>query len=188
MDAPILMKYFVEQDDQLSILRNCVLETTRARRARLLQVAKGYGADAMVMRGCRAIGLSWHMPAGPAAENRPGLSFYGSEEGESADFVYHNYLPNKRFSFGRTLAKELERLNLLTRTPSEQLVQALDADRHIPGRSDRSRTGMALFVTVAGIVKGKVVLKVPTTPDEPFEAPVGMAQIKHSEFIALTEE
>lgn len=98
-------------------------------------------------------------------------------------------VPNRRFKEGRKLVEDLKAASLRY-SPSEFILDHYDANRMVPTEMSGSRTGFGLAVAVGFPLpdKKRLTLDVPVDPNDPFVPSEGVREIKHSEYIALTEE
>lgn len=103
--------------------------------------------------------------------------------------------PDRRYKEGKVYANELNHCNKLkAKHPdfSGFVVKKLAVDCQVIGPASGSRTGAAMYFSVAGVVKNTLVVKIPAGGDsssDPFPPiPDCLTEIKKSEFVALTEE
>ena len=73
---------------------------------------------------------------------------------------------------------------------SKFILDKLNLHRMVAGTSQSSRTGSALYYSVAGIVSGKILVSIPGSKEsehgrEPFpEVPAWLREVKESEWLA----
>lgn len=180
---PEQRRYFVAEGDEAQELKEKILGKLNAQRDQHKALAKKYGADQLVKyNDGRVVGLAFKSEESEPA-TRDGLTFKNAQEGDGC--TWHTYRPNRKTKLGKQIQADMEAIKAYR--GSDDIVSHYDAWRHcvVP---HAGRTGMAMAVSVGGIVKGKVVLSVPVNDSEPFDPPKGLREIKKSEWIALTEE
>lgn len=176
-------RYFVADDADAEQLKEMILSKINAQRGQHRALAAKYEADEVVKYDDgRVVGLAFKSADGEPAQ-RDGLTFRSSQPDDG--FTWHTYKPNRRTKIGKQLQADMSAIKAYS--GSDTIVRHYGAYRHavVPHAGS---TGMAMAVSVGGIVKGKVVLSVPVSENEPFDPPTSLREIKKSEWIALTEE
>lgn len=118
------------------------------------------------------------------ADERPGLLHVTNETRYSA------FKPDKRTSLGKQIAKDLQTLGRFDF--SDFVCKEFGVRRMVAGKDKHSPTGLSMFSSVAGYMNKQLVFSIPMGGDgggdkEP-AIPADFREIKHSEFIAITEE
>lgn len=101
----------------------------------------------------------------------------------------YGYYPKLNCKAGKELAAKL-RDPALAFDINDHIIKRLKISRMVAGRHAASRTGMALYSSVAGIAKGKILVIIPGAPDNPDggdpmpSVPEWMREVKESEWLA----
>lgn len=153
-----------------------------AREARKALIAE-YETDGLILSvwdDGKVAGLAFDKPT-----SRPylaGETRLSSREG-------YGYYPKLSTKEGKRLAKRLE-AEELTFSQSNFILDKLRLRRMVAGPSSASRTGSALYYSVAGIVSGKILISIPGSKEnehgrDPFpEVPAWLREVRESEWLA----
>ena len=153
-----------------------------AREARKALIAE-YETDGLVLSvwgNGKVTGLAFEKPT-----SRP----YLKGETRLKNGGGYGYYPKLSTKEGKRLAERLEAENL-TFSQSNFILDRLRLRRMVTGPSSASRTGHALYYSVAGIISGKVLVSIPGSKEnehgkDPFpEVPAWLREVKESEWLA----
>lgn len=176
-------RYFVAEGPEAEAIKQKVLDTLTEQRRQHNELAEKYGADQVLRwNDGRVAGFAFKAGPGDIVE-RDGLKFDRRESNGDSEWLL--YSPNKRSKLGKQIAADMAAIKGYS--GSDEIVQHYGAYR-ISFVRHQGPTGQAMAISVAGIIKGTVVLSVPVNEQEPFDPPAGLREIKKSEYIALTEE
>lgn len=154
------------------------------------EIKKEYGADGIFCSGDRIIAFGFKLKSPSAAI--PGKRGFTSTRFREKSETFAVYRPNLRFKEGKEFDKKARHRNQLAEEIpqfSEFIVKKFGLPRFIVGRHEGSKTGTALFHSVAGVAKGILVVVIPFSADNPLpDVPQEFERIKKSEYVALTEE
>jgi hypothetical protein len=158
-------------------------------------ILEEYGADSLYTNSEFLWGLAFKAPKPEEGKFKPEIKQRDGFRGEAQERDgqwYVIYRADKRRKQGKQFAKRQEAYNsLMKKNPcfSDFVVEKLGIQRMVVGEHAASRTGVALYYSVAGMAKGIVVVKVPVDQEHSApKIPAGYTEIKKSEFVALTEE
>lgn len=175
--------YYIGEGPQAEELIVETLERENvAREARKALIAD-YEADGLILsvwRDGKVTGLTFDKPT-----SRP----YLKGETRLSNREGYGYYPKLNTKEGKRLAKRLE-AEELTFSQSNFILDKLRLRRTVAGPSSASRTGCALYYSVAGIVSGKVLVSIPggkewEEGEDPFpEVPAWLREVKESEWLA----
>jgi hypothetical protein len=137
------------------------------------EVADEYGAEGCFTVGRCVIGLMFK----EKSENDFLSLFEQNEDG-------YCYKPRRNFKAGKELQNRLDAIQ--TVRPSEFIVNKLGVSRMSAGKHLGSRTGMAMYHSVAGYNHGVLVVKIPAGEggDPMPTVPEWLREVKESEFLA----
>lgn len=93
------------------------------------------------------------------------------------------FVPDMRTKQGRAIAKQIKKVGAFDF--STFMCRSLAVERSFIGKH---AVGSAMYYAVIGVVNDAVVAVIPTTDKHPFTPPSGFREIRHSEYIAMTEE
>lgn len=153
-----------------------------AREARKALIAE-YETDGLILsvwNDGKVAGLAFEKPT-----NRP----YLKGETRLSNGEGYGYYPKLSTKEGKRLAERLK-AEELTFSRSNFILDKLCLRRIVAGASQSSRTGRALYYSVAGIISGKVLVSIPGGKEreggeDPFpEVPVWLREVKESEWLA----
>lgn len=154
-----------------------------AREARKALIAE-YKTDGLILSGWgdgKVVGLAFDKPT-----SRP----YLKGETRLSNGEGYGYYPKLSTKEGKRLANRLE-AEELTFNQSKFILDRLHLCRMVAGASSASRTGCALYYSVAGIISGKILVSIPGGKEreggkDPFpEVPVWLREVKESEWLAV---
>lgn len=126
----------------------------------------------------------------PTADEKPG--FLSPSRVHDEGKAMYSYRPDRRTTTGKELAKRLD--DLPDFDFSNFVVKAFGVSRSAIGANAESRTGQAMYVSVAGFIGKTLIFKIPfggysgNNGKDGVDIPADLREIKFSEFIALTEE
>jgi uncharacterized protein DUF5420 len=122
------------------------------------------------------------------ADRKPGFCEPEKRIEEGETFYIHK--PNKASNIGKDLAATLA--NVKPFSFSEFACKAFGVSHHTVGSCAGSRTGQAMYLSVAGYYAPHLVFGIPFGGEgnqgKEVEIPADLREIKKSEFIAITEE
>lgn len=143
-----------------------------------------YEADGLILsrwNNGKVAGLAFEKPT-----SRP----YLKGETRTLGHEGYGYYPKLNTKEGKRLASRLSSEEL-TFSMSKFILDKLHLHRLVTGPSHVSRTGCALYYSVAGIVSGKVLVSIPGGKEreggeDPFpEVPAWLREVKESEWLAV---
>lgn len=178
-------RYFVVEGPEAEALKQKVLGELNKQRAEKNSLASKHGADQVFQWNDGRVAGLVYAGGDDHPETPEGLSLDQRQPNPNGGFWYV-FKPNKRGKAGKAIAAEFAAIKGYR--GSDEIVSHFKAYRGQVVGAASSRTGMAYAVSVAGIIKDKIVLSVPDVENEPFDAPPCMREIKKSEYIAITEE
>ena len=150
------------------------------------KITEKWGSDGICADGQSMLGLFKH---GGGHKDIKGLK--RTEKGRCPE-DYTLYEPDRRCKAGKELQSDIMEYGRIYRKApkfSSFILKKFNFYRMVRGEHRPSTTGLALYFSVAGYVKGVCVIKLPCDKGKSVpDAPEGFEQIKKSEFIALTEE
>lgn len=178
-------------------------------------IAEGERARQLIAEGT-AKNAEWHNAVSAFAEkygtthkwgNQDSVWWIGTAVGKSAPlpsrpgfkveerwFNGHRYAVlhgDKRTVVGKAFSTDLEELNAKGFSFSDFIVREYGVDRSVIGPAQGSRSGLARFISVAGMHKGALVFTIPfggDVGDDDVSIPAELVEIPRSKFIELTEE
>lgn len=154
-----------------------------AREARKALIAE-YKTDGLILSGWgdgKVVGLAFDKPT-----SRP----YLKGETRLSNGEGYGYYPKLSTKEGKRLAERLK-AEELTFSWSNFILDKLRLRRMVAGASSASRTGCALYYSVAGIISGKILVSIPGNKEnehgrDPFpEVPAWLREVKESEWLAV---
>lgn len=154
-----------------------------AREARKALVAE-YETDGLILSvwdNGKIAGLAFDKPT-----SRP----YLKGETRLSNGEGYGYYPKLSTKEGKRLAERLK-AEELTFSRSNFILDKLRLRRMVAGASSASRTGCALYYSVAGIISGKILVSIPGNKEnehgrDPFpEVPAWLREVKESEWLAV---
>lgn len=186
--SEVTIRYFVAEGEKAERVIKEGLEKRKAISAQRSVFVEKYGADGTSEYSYQAPhGLAFNANKCDGAD-KPG--FLKPVRKTQDGVAYYEYRFDKRTKVGKALIEESAGLAFFDF--SMFAVREFDVRRVLIGSSSRSRTGSAMYQSVAGICKGKLVFKIPEGGEERNEQqhpiPAEFRELKKSEFIALTEE
>lgn len=186
--SEVTIRYFVAEGEKAERVIKEGLEKRNAISAQRSAFVEKYGADGTCeYRHQAPHGLAFNADKCDGAD-KPG--FLKPVRNTQDGVTYYEYRFDKRTKVGKALIEECAGLAYFDF--STYAVREFDVSRSLIGSSSRSRTGSAMYISVAGISKGKLVFKIPEGGDERHvqqrPIPAEFRELKKSEFIALTEE
>ncbi len=126
----------------------------------------------------------------PSEEPRPGLLFNGRTLVDEK--TCYRFKPDLRTKVGKYLASTLKTIPLFDF--SRFACKEFKVGNSVFGPHEHSPSGMAMYESVAGIIKGTLIFAIPFGGDmgngNPalLEIPADLVEMKYSEYVALTEE
>ena len=180
----VQFRYFVAEGERAHRLMAEGLEAKQAWVDRRKALAAENGAHSLIWRR-HSVPYGLVFKGGEHAQRKPG--FRQPEIHREGDAKYHVHRPSLTSKAGKTLS---QKLHLVGPEPnfSDAAAQEFGVDRMVAGSHPNSRTGMAVYFAVAGVIKDQLCIKVPVNDSEPLDAPPEFRELKKSEWIALTEE
>lgn len=139
------------------------------------QLCTEYGAQGVVGNRSNVSGLVFE-----EKQDAPHLKLTKQANG------YFWYAPRRNSKTGKTLAAKLGAKDL-SFDVSDHIVGTLGLHRMVVGKHQGSRTGMAMYLSVAGFSGKKIIVKVPADTDDgdPIPTvPAWLRTVKESEFLA----
>lgn len=174
--------YYIGKGPESNALVAEVLEKNTTVTAARVALRDEYGADALILGG-------WDNDriAGLGFKEKQSIPFLKGERHTKDGYAYY---PKQSCKAGKELATKMAN-PALTFNASSFIVNTLGISREVIGEQARSRTGMAMYYTTAGIFKGVLLIKIPkntscATPctDTMPVVPAWLREVKESEFLA----
>lgn len=184
--SKVIKRYFIADNERAQQIAKdglaLVNEASRNRSAYLAEV----GVDGLWERRHQApFGIVVYQEEGA---QRPGYLKPEQQTEDGKRFWIHR--PDKRTTIGKAALKALAKLS--TFDFSDYACKAFGVSYSVIGWHRESRSGMAMYSSAAGFMKGVMVFCIPFGDDgnhhSPPVIPEDLREIKKSEYIALTEE
>lgn len=174
--------YIGEGPEALVLISEALARESVARKARKALIAE-YETDGLILsvwNDGKVAGLAFEKPT-----SRP----YLKGETRLSNGEGYGYYPKLSTKEGKRLAQKLE-AEELTFSMSKLILDKLRLHRMVAGPSQSSRTGSALYYSVAGIVSGKILVSIPGSKesghgrDQFPKVPAWLREVKESEWLA----
>lgn len=180
-------RYFVGNGEKAVALAKEAVDRMQRHQKACQDLRKAYGATHAVQQYNGIAGIAVEVAEQTRPNHIEGFKFKDRHVSEKPGTELHGYAPDKRTATGRKFAAEAGAIGRFD--ASGWLIAQLGAARYVVGYSSGSKTGAAMYQSSAGTLNGDVlVLKVPVDPEDPFEPPTFLREVKKSEWIAITEE
>ena len=175
--------YIGEGPEAEALISEALARENVARKARKALIAE-YETDGLILsvwNDGKVTGLAFEKPT-----IRP----YLKGETRLSNGEGYGYYPKLSTKEGKRLAQKLE-AEELTFSMSKLILDKLRLHRMVAGPSQSSRTGSALYYSVAGIVSGKILVSIPGSKEsghgrDPFpKVPAWLREVKESEWLAV---
>lgn len=182
-------RYFVAEGPEAQRIAAEGLELVNQDEGQMVAIIERFGADTAWTNRTGIVALAWKAEEGEKPADRTPFRYDSTEW--SGDTRYYLYKPDRRTKAGKEAAKfigSFKRFNF-----SDYATKAFNVSAWVAGSDGASRTGMSMFLSSAGYVKNQLVFRIPvpeneSLPDRFPAIPECFREIKHSEFIAITEE
>jgi len=186
--SEVTIRYFVAEGDKAEHVMKEGLEKVNAVRALRAAFLKKHGADGTWEHRHQApYGLVFNADK---CDGSAKTGYLKPERHSQDGTTYYTYRFDKRTKAGKALIEEAK--PMATFDFSTFAVKEFGVYRSLIGSCAESRTGMAMYISAAGISKDKLVFSIPEGGEERQEQlrpiPPEFRELKKSEFIALTEE
>lgn len=174
--------YIGEGPEAEALISEALARENVARKARKALIAE-YETDGLILsvwNDGKVTGLAFEKPT-----IRP----YLKGETRLSNGEGYGYYPKLSTKEGKRLAQKLE-AEELTFSMSKLILDKLGLHRMVAGPSQSSRTGSALYYSVAGIVSGKILVSIPGSKesghgqDQFPKVPAWLREVKESEWLA----
>lgn len=188
--SAVTIRYFVAEGDQAEKLRLEAIAEAKKFNDHMQSIRDEFGAAGLWGReGCAPFALLYEGEG--ADQQKPG--FLRPEktwrDGNVETWIHK---PDRRLKVGKAAAEKLASVKAFRF--SDYVCKALKVETSVAGVHAAGRTGWALYQSVAGLYNGRILVKIPVGNNlcgggrrDP-DIPACLREIKHSEFIALTEE
>lgn len=182
-------RYFVAEGPEAERVAKEGLALLNQNEGQMTAIIERFEADTAWTNRTGIVALAWKTEEGEKPAERPPFKYDSTEW--SDDVRYHLYKPDRRTKAGKESAVFIgafKRFNF-----SEYVTKSFGVYIWAAGSDSASRTGMSMFFSSAGYVKNQLVFRIPVPegkdlPDRFPTIPPCFREIKHSEFISITEE
>ena len=175
----VTKNFFTGEGPEAEALIAEVKELRKAKNEAIANVQREYGSDALLARGAKVFGLVFI-----ERQDRPYLK---NEIRLESGFGYYPKLNCKQ---GKELAAKLKAPELQFDT-SDYILDTLKLHRMYAGTHAASKTGMAMYLSVADYAGDKILVSIPGKKNEgaltgaPWpEVPTWFREVKESEWLA----
>ena len=173
--------YYIGEGSEAAKLITETMDRQRQTNEARKTVQEEYKADGLLSSRSRDGGV-----AGLCFNEKQTLPFL---KGEIRLEDGYGYFPKLNCKAGKELRTKLTAPEM-TFSASDHIIQALGVARMVAGAHSGSRTGLALYQSVAGIVDGKLLVKIPGSAEEDShgdkmpQVPSWLREVKESEWLA----
>lgn len=188
--STVSFRYFVAEGEQAEKLRLAAVAEAKKFNDHMQSIRAEFSAAGLWGReGCAPFALIYE---GEGADQQK-TGFLRPEKTWGAGNVeMWIHKPDRRLKIGKEAAEKLASVKNFRF--SDYICKVLKVETMVPGEHAGGRAGWALFRSVAGLYNGRILVKIPVGNNlcgggrlDP-DIPACLREIKHSEFIALTEE
>lgn len=175
--------YIGEGPDSESFIAEVLAKESEVEAARAA-VIKEYNADGLMLSSFYSDNGAC---LGLAFKEKQNLPFL--KGGKNCKDLGYAYYPKLNCKAGKLLDEKLKAPSM-TFSQSGYIMKSLNLWRTVIGRHPASRTGFAMHSSTAGIINGKLLVRIPRTEeriprDDPMpEIPSFLREVKESEFLA----
>lgn len=180
-------RYFIAEGERAKQVAKAGLDLVNAARKKRADYLDEVGADGLWERRNQApFGIVFYKETGQL----PG--FLKPEKQSDDGKVFWIHRTDKRTTLGKTALQALS--GLASFDFSDYACRELGVSHSTIGPHRASRSGLAMYSSVAGVINGVLVCSIPFGGDSggggrgDIEIPADLREIKYSEYIAMTEE
>lgn len=123
------------------------------------------------------------------ADPAPRAGFLAPEKHVEDGRVFHAYKPDLRTKVGKAIRDRLHEMKRFSF--SDYVLREFGVIHSTIGPHEGSRSGCAMYSSVAGMYDDTLIINIPfggQGNDRDLEVPADLIELKHSQFIAITEE